>query len=255
MAESAPDYQEIGGTESVSVDRLKLDLPEVARSLGYRPTGTGAAQDTPSKREIPTHMTEVATEQLAQSRELLDPHWSWRAIPIGVDSQRDVLICRSPFEAELQVGRIVRAQLRGAEAIAAFVVTIGSKLENAARELMTAGKTVEGYVLDTIGSAATEALADVLEKEIAATVAARGWKITNRFSPGYCSWETGGQQALFSLFPDQPAGVTLNESSLMSPIKSVSGVIGLGPSVEHRPYACDMCGMTTCHQRLTQARL
>lgn len=30
------------------------------------------------------------------------------------------------------------------------------------------------------------------------------------------------------------------------PLKSISGIIGLGAEVEYRPYTCDFCAMETC---------
>ncbi|MCK7538940.1 MAG: hypothetical protein MZV63_52410 [Marinilabiliales bacterium] len=47
--------------------------------------------------------------------------------------------------------------------------------------------------------------------------------ITNRFSPGYCGWDVAEQHKLFSFFKDNFCGITLTESALMNPVKSVSG--------------------------------
>jgi hypothetical protein len=50
--------------------------------------------------------------------------------------------------------------------------------------------------------------------------------------------------------PDErPCGVMLTESSLMLPIKSVSGVIGLGPDVRHQDYTCGLCSYADCFRR------
>lgn len=46
-----------------------------------------------------------------------------------------------------------------------------------------------------------------------------------------------------------PCGVTLTPSSLMIPIKSVSGVIGVGPNVRHLDYTCGLCDLKTCYKR------
>ena len=261
MNAAQPQSEGLGGAchrSQVGADRLALGLPELARGLGYRYPGASPAdkRDAAGERPgMPRHLVEIAEAMLAKGRELLDPQWLWLETQVTVDAQRDVLVCHSQRPAVLSVGRLVRVQLRGSQAAAAFVVTIGARLESEARALMTAGQSLEGYVLDTVGSIAVEAAADVLEEEVTTAVVDRGWNITNRFSPGYCTWETSDQHSLFSLLPEQPAGVTLSDSSLMSPIKSVSGVIGLGPEVEHRPYACELCSMTNCHQRLTEARL
>ncbi len=238
----------------IHADELTIDWSDLVRGLGYSAAPDGGRTIGRPQRPIPPHMREIVETLLGEGRDLLDPRWVWVASPATLDAAADELLCTEPRQTTLSVGRLVRTQLKGSLAVAAFVVTIGSALERRAREMMADGQPLEGYVLDTVGSLAVEAVADLLELHVADAVAGRGWQSTNRFSPGYCTWTTAGQHALFSMFPKQPAGVTLNESSLMSPIKSVSGVIGLGPEVKHRPYPCELCAMTSCHQRLTEAR-
>ncbi len=243
----------------VDANALTLDAAGVARGMGYcRPasqTAGASSSDSSRQRSMPAYVAEIVEAMLARGRELIDARWMWVVVPVAFGAEGDELVCEPPVRATLKVGKYVCSQLRGSAAVAAFVVTIGGRLEEEARAMMRDVDPLGGYVLDTVGSMAAEALADLLEAEVAAFAQESGHNITNRFSPGYCSWETTGQQALFSLFPsDCPAGITLGPSSLMSPIKSVSGVIGLGENVEHRPYACDLCSMKACHQRLTESR-
>ncbi len=242
----------------IDVGDLSVDLTHLTRALGYCAPVTdsaGSLRGTESRREMPPHMKEVAEAMLSCGLRAIRPRAVWRWMPATLDSTQDAVRCSTPVPTVLRVGRLVRVQLRGSSAIAAFVVTIGRELEAKARAMMDEGQSLEGYVLDTVGSIAVEAVADVLESRISEVAAEDGFNITNRYSPGYCTWTTGEQQALFSLFPEDPAGVTLSKSSLMSPIKSVSGIIGLGDDVEHRQYMCDICTMETCHMKLTKARL
>jgi hypothetical protein len=242
---------------SPALSELVLDDAAMARALGYRRPGkpdAAAEANFPKAREMPAHMIGLVEQMLAKGRELLEPRWLWTVMPATADKEQGTLLCHGREQVSLAAGLLVCGQLRAAQEVAVFVVTIGPRLETEARKMMHAGLTLEGFVLDSVGSVAVEAAADVLEKEVAQLAATRGCTISNRFSPGYCTWPTAGQQALFSLLPDQPAGVTLNDSSLMSPIKSISGVLGLGPALEHRPYPCDFCALETCHQRLVDAR-
>ena len=81
---------------------------------------------------------------------------------------------------------------------------------------------VKVYIADSLGSIIAEKAADCMEEELAAFIEKRGWKHTNRYSPGYCGWHVSEQQKLFSLFPvASPCGIQLTDSSLMIPIKSV----------------------------------
>jgi len=73
-----------------------------------------------------------------------------------------------------------------------------------------------------------------------------GLKVSNRYSPGYCTWDVSEQKKLFSFFPDRFAGITLSDSSLMNPIKSVSGIAGIGKDIKHLGYVCDNCTVVDC---------
>ena len=150
---------------------------------------------------------------------------------------------------ELEIQKILFGQLRKSEAMALFVCTAGPAIGARADELLRQGDYLEGYILDLIGSeiveAAMDQIQDTLERELALT----GLHITNRFSPGYCGWNVAEQQKLFSFFPKGLCGVTLTEHSLMQPIKSVSGIIGIGKYVRRKAYACQVCEMAHCIYR------
>ena len=44
-------------------------------------------------------------------------------------------------------------------------------------------------------------------------------------------------------------GVTVNDTSMMKPIKSVSAVVGVGKSVEKKNYECSICEIDFCYKR------
>ncbi|MBN1187800.1 MAG: hypothetical protein JXB49_36340 [Bacteroidales bacterium] len=147
------------------------------------------------------------------------------------------------------IKRIIASQLKGADHIAAFICTIGNNLEKQSRELMDRGEALEGYILDLIGSEAAEGIAGYLHKNVEQLSLFNRLQVTNRFSPGYCGWDVKEQTLLFDLFENPCCGITLNSSSLMNPIKSVSGIIGIGPSVKFAPYSCSKCDDEHCIYR------
>jgi len=114
---------------------------------------------------------------------------------------------------------------------------------------MKDGDLLRGYVYDVIGSEVVENAADRMQEELRLTVAGEGLNITNRFSPGYCGWDVAEQHKLFSFFPENYCGITLTESALMNPVKSVSGLIGIGREVRYAPYQCHLCEDKNCIYR------
>lgn len=148
------------------------------------------------------------------------------------------------------VGRIITSQLRGAEAYAFFVATSGTAFEQFQRRLEAEGDMVRVFIADSLGSIIAEKTADVMERWLQIFINSRGWKHTNRFSPGYCGWHVSQQQLLFPMLgEDRPCGIQLSSSSLMVPIKSVSGIIGLGANVKKLEYTCGLCDYAKCYKR------
>ena len=146
-------------------------------------------------------------------------------------------------------GKIIPKMLRHSAYYVFFVVTAGPEPENLARTLMAEGNYLEGYVVDLIASALVDSVADQIQEQVRKIAKEGGMSITNRYSPGYCSWNVDEQQKLFSLLPDGCCGVSLSESSLMNPVKSISGIIGMGAEVAFRDYTCEICSMLHCQFR------
>jgi hypothetical protein len=148
--------------------------------------------------------------------------------------------------------KIVTRMLRRSESLALFVCTAGDGIESWKRELNGSGDPVKGFVIDSFGSEVAEAAAQKLHSIVKEQVKQTNKLITNRYSPGYCDWPVRDQQKLFGFFPERFCGITLSASSLMHPIKSVSGMIGIGSQVRYQMYTCDSCKDEHCIYRRLQ---
>lgn len=175
-----------------------------------------------------------------------------------LDEVAAILHCRYAFVTtgtdtlqNFSPGRIILSQLRGSEALCYFVATAGREFEEYQRQLMTQGDMVRVYLANEIGSMIAERTADKMEELLQAQLSPKGLSRTNRFSPGYCGWHVREQPLLFGLFPPEPCGIQLTDSCLMLPIKSVSGVIGIGHQVKRLDYSCGICKLESCYKRRT----
>ncbi len=153
-----------------------------------------------------------------------------------------------------QTGKIVTGQLSRATSLGAFLCTAGRGIEALSRELMAGGDPFTSYVASAMGSLVVEAAMDRLQEEFAGRMAARGLRTSNRYSPGYCGWHVSEQQRLFQLLPPGFCGVRLTESSLMQPVKSVSGFIGVGARIRFADYTCSLCEVDACIYRDARKR-
>ena len=174
--------------------------------------------------------------------------------PAGAFVLTEALEASSPEALLIQgvsfdTGKIIPKMLRNSHSYAFLMVTAGPEPENLARSLMTEGNYLEGYIVDLVASAFVDSAADQLQEQLRSQALSDGMQITNRYSPGYCGWAVEEQQKLFSLFPEDCCGISLSDSSLMNPVKSISGIIGIGAEVRYRDYTCELCSMKDCHFR------
>ena len=142
--------------------------------------------------------------------------------------------------------RKVCLYLKNSEKICLFICSAGDNFSILSKKANAESDYLKGYIIDTFGSIIAEHTADFIQKEIQSVAEKDNLKITNRYSPGYCNWHLSNQKELFSLLPENPCNISLTDSCLMLPIKSVSGIMGIGKSVRHFKYKCHACNDKDC---------
>lgn len=139
-----------------------------------------------------------------------------------------------------------------AERLALFAVTCGQAVCDRISNLFLANDYPLGAALDAGASLAADRAAQVAQDKFVSTLDDKSGVL--RYSPGYCGWHVSGQKALFNFLDSGAANITLTESCLMRPIKSVSGVIVAGRPDIHgftNDYAfCTACTGKECRERI-----
>lgn len=214
---------------------LKIPSSEIYEAMGY-------------KDSIPDQMViEEIDALLRRIAPLLRPRLFFFITDGILDIEKETLTIQNTV---FSIGKTIARQLRGSEAFAFFAATAGVEFEAFQHTLQLEDDMVKIYIADSLGSIIAEKAADCMENSLQAFIQSDGWQHTNRYSPGYCGWHVSEQQKLFSLFPvASPCGIELTDSSLMIPIKSVSGVIGVGSSVRKLEYTCGLCTYENCFRK------
>ena len=116
----------------------------------------------------------------------------------------------------------LRKNLYGCEQIILFSATIGIEIDRMIKKYNSISPS-KALVFQAIGSERVESLCDKFCDEIS-----EDFLTVPRFSPGYGDLSIELQKEIFNVL-DCPKniGITLNESLLMSPSKSVTAIIGL----------------------------
>jgi cobalamin-dependent methionine synthase I len=141
---------------------------------------------------------------------------------------------------------------RKCDRITFFLATLGEQVDDVISSSLKEKKLSDAYIYDAIGSAAVEATVEDFQNKMDSTVKAKNQRTTLRFSPGYCDWKISEQKKVFSVLENDLIDVDLNESYLMAPRKSVSGIFGVGSREfvdKDETNPCRLCGMHTCVAR------
>jgi hypothetical protein len=136
--------------------------------------------------------------------------------------------------------------------IAVAVCCIGPQLEEAVRAMFAAGQFVEATVLDGVGSAAVEELSQHVCRMFEDVARERGLTASGPISPGEPDWPLEAQRDLLDLVPAEEIGVTLMDSYLMHPLKSLTMVVGIGKNLS-AGSSCEFCSLKdVCRYRECQ---
>lgn len=157
-------------------------------------------------------------------------------------SNDTITICNHVFNPS----KVVVTQFENASSFCLFICTAGPEISQYAKEILDNGDSLLSYIYDIIGSVTVEKATDRIQKSLEFECQKSGLKISDRYSPGYCEWNVSEQKMLFDLMPKDFCGVSLSQSSLMLPIKSVSGIIAIGESLEQKGYQCYWCTEKNC---------
>jgi len=109
-----------------------------------------------------------------------------------------------------------------AQKVALCVCTIGPKLEKEVESLTKKNELLQAFILDALGSEAAEEVAIQSDKMLAEKAREMNLWPSKRFSPGYGKWDITEQRFIFGILPGRDIGVSLRESCMMVPRKSIS---------------------------------
>ena len=215
---------------------IEIDKEQVCRYIGYE-----------DGQKLSARISSLVDDYAEHAHSLINPSYSYVI--------KDVEWARGSMAfvegSIIFKSRIIAKLLERCTQVAIFLATIGKYLEETSFRLAKDGLILQATVLDAIGSAAVEKVADFVQSGTREIAKAQGDVISRRFSPGYCDWNIGQQRMLFYALTGNTVGIRLTGECLMIPQKSISGIIGIGPSdanVENY-YPCKTCRKKDCPGR------
>lgn len=182
------------------------------------------------------------------------------ATPVGIMEEisanefEQVLHGEGQNAEDVLVGRIYP----NTEFLAMFALTMGTSVSEKIEELFKVNDFALASLLDAAASIAADKAVSAVEEYYQDMLSKREISASNNFvlsySPGYCGWNISGQKKLFRYLNPEIIGIFLNNSFLMSPIKSVTALLVAGVKeihiFENSLSYCRSCKDRTCIERM-----
>lgn len=161
----------------------------------------------------------------------ISPRYVWRTWHLA-----------EPPALDVRVSALGRKMLADCQQAAVLVCTLGAAFDLEVRRL-SARDMRQAALLDALGSAWVESVCDAAEDDIRARFP--GMHLTDRFSPGYGDLPLTFQPALMDFAGARRIGVTLTDTLLMNPQKSVTAILGIADTPQ--PARVRGCAYCTLH--------
>ncbi len=208
--------------------------------------------DIPEAAELPQLADSLYTDAIHIFRETVHP--ACIIAKIGHKEFTSIFHGEGLNDKDAVVGAIYPR----ADYLALFALTLAEPVSRQIKILLDANDFAMGSLLDAAASIAADRAVQVIEETVCHQMVDQSGLVEVSailgYSPGYCGWHISGQKKLFKFLQPEKIGINLNNSYLMTPLKSVTGVLIGGPKEihifdDHFGY-CGACKDRSCRQRI-----
>ena len=156
---------------------------------------------------------------------------------------------KAPFD-DILLGNDIKKHLEGCHTAVMMCATIGSEIDKLIR-ISQISDMARAVVLQACAAAELEEYCDEQQKKISTELEKSGLYLRPRFSPGYGDFPIEFQEPIMRMLDcAKKIGLTMTDSYMMSPTKSVTAIIGISTEKERCPISgCEACGKKDCAYR------
>lgn len=191
------------------------DYSEIARYLGYQKVAVPDEQ-------VSTLIKAAADEML----DVIQPQSVCEKFDLTVEYDEKKDFGLVAFSDVTIKSKDLARNLRDCSQIVLFAATLGPQCDQLIRRAQVKDQ-VKAAVFQATGAMYIEKCVDLLNENIKQYAEAQGKTTRPRFSPGYGDVSLDVQKSFFRLLPCQRIGLTLMDTLVMSPEKSVTAFVGV----------------------------
>lgn len=192
--------------------QIQANHSETARYLGYK-------LSTPPDSTI-TALIEQTAEEM---HKVIMPKACYETFPLHLLGENDAQ--NITFADVTFTSRDLYHNLHDCTQVTLFAATIGPQIDALIRRTQ-AFDPVKASIMQATGAMYIEQFVDLLNKQIENEAASQGLLTRPRYSPGFGDVPLAIQKDFFRLLPCQKIGLTLMDTLIMAPEKSVTAFVG-----------------------------
>ncbi len=224
--------------------RLEIDEEEVLRYQGCNN----------NLKKVNRTIMKITREEIERGYNLFEPKGISSTVKIKTISYTSGRVdLENNFS--LNFNKSIINLLKGSSYLAIGVVTVGGSLENKVYELFSQGEYPRAVALDAVGTVSAKSLRNYMTSLACWEAREQNLQTTKYFSPGSRGWDMSQQIKIFQMFPVDKIGVTLTDSYMMFPQKSLSWLTGVGKNIttpfKDASHSCKVCQAENCQFRKT----
>lgn len=206
---------------------------EAVRYLGY------------GKKEADEKTLNLIADAFSELEQVSEKRMTYRIFDMHISDKENILIDHMQIHS-----KNLLKNLKGCEQVVLLGATLGIKVDLLMKRYSYTDMA-RVVVLQACAAAMLEEYLDERQRELSKEMEKEGLYLRPRFSPGYGDFSILHQKDILSMIDAaKKIGLTMTDSSMLTPVKSVTALIGLSRQQENcHIKGCEVCGKNDCKYR------
>lgn len=213
------------------------DRNDVLRILGYK-----------NVKVVPSEALAELETVIEKVGEIITPRVFYRTFSFTADEGTRRLITDS---GKALTGEYVYNSLKAADYLIVSASTLGAGMDRLCSQYFEEKDYPKGMMVDAIGISMLNTLNHTFRCEMQKEAEMKGLGVSRKLCPGMHNWNLSDQRVIFGLLEKDISGLHLNDSFMISPMKSDTYVLGAGAGMGSKTsHDCGSCGLKHCQFRV-----
>ncbi|MGI6112521.1 MAG: hypothetical protein ACOYEJ_00185 [Mahellales bacterium] len=220
--------------------QVSIDKEGLYKQIGYKDISA-----------IAPAVKESIEQLISYGLKLIEPKLAVKRCDIEVQVDKNRILIEGDIYFN---GEFITKHLKNCTQIVIFLATVGPTISKEIDEAFKENDYLKAMVLDGLADRAIENIIMQYWNQLVEDIQAEGLGITGFINPGHLDFGVDQQRAVFKILDGSKIGLSLTDSCLIMPIKSASGLFGLGKGIgiSKDNHNCQHCTIKDCPNRSSE---